>query len=386
MDGEAVEKALEESGVRQETVSLLRDEELLDEKCLRRSMSDILRSLGLKGGQILAIKNAFPSNEKDTSIQTPTIEEKSEKTELLLQKKFSPRVQEAIRSQKMLDNVRNEFLRDVCDSIRQQTLFPTKLERETVALKIVGEYPFIKDAIGSGIGSIEQAIAFRFKNLRKNKPEHKEKSSSSTSDILTKPAKRLKLAGPNALPDIPSGETEDTFKDHMKRLQKEMTKTKGKNQQLIKTLMDATFAMRRREIVQNAVSINDLLKRFPALTLTSELKREFGRISQVRCKDAMDKLRSLAPNIVEYGQQIPAVKNLISNLSTMDEDSKPENLNETIAILVLARVLKDKRDDMFLKVVDENDDIDKVIAETTAPRIVAGENRPLPDPIYIVMD
>jgi hypothetical protein len=53
----------------------------------------------------------------------------------------------------MLDNVRNEFLRDVCDSIRQQTLFPTKLERETVALKIVGEYPFIKHAIGSGIGS-----------------------------------------------------------------------------------------------------------------------------------------------------------------------------------------------------------------------------------------
>ncbi|CAB4025762.1 Hypothetical predicted protein, partial [Paramuricea clavata] len=239
--------------------------------------------------------------------------------------------------------------------------------RETRSV-CVGEYPFIKDAIGSGIRSIEQVIAFRFKNLRKTKPEHKEKSSSSTSDILTKPAKRLKLADPNALPDIPPGETEDTFKDHMKRLQKEMTKTKGKNQQLIKTLMDATFAMGRREIVQNA------------------LKREFGRISQVRCKDAMDKLRSLAPNIVEYGQQIPAVKNLISNLSTMDEDSKPENLNETIAILVLAKVLKDKRDDMFLKVVDENDDIDKVIAETTAPRIVAGENRPLPDPIYIAMD
>ncbi len=54
----------------------------------------------------------------------------------------------------MLDNVRNEFLRDVCDSVRQHTLFPTKLERETVALKIVGEYPFIKDAIGSGIVSI----------------------------------------------------------------------------------------------------------------------------------------------------------------------------------------------------------------------------------------
>jgi hypothetical protein len=52
----------------------------------------------------------------------------------------------------------------------------------------------------------------------------------------------------------------------------------------------------------------------------------------------MDKLRSLAPNIVEYGQQIPAVKNLISNLSTMDEDSKPESMyshSKIICMLLL---------------------------------------------------
>ena len=50
-----------------------------------------------------------------------------------------------------------------------------------------------------------------------------------------------------------------------------MTKTKGKNQELIKTLMDATFAFRRREIVQNTASVDDILKRFPALSLASEV-------------------------------------------------------------------------------------------------------------------
>ena len=60
-------------------------------------------------------------------------------------------VQGAIKAEKMLDNIRNEFLRDICDAIRQYTLYPTKLEREHVAMQVVAEYPFLKDSIGSGI-------------------------------------------------------------------------------------------------------------------------------------------------------------------------------------------------------------------------------------------
>ena len=114
-------------------------------------------------------------------------------------------------------------------------------------------------------------MAFRFKNLRKNKagPNTANKEKGFTSSPDTTPAKRLKLTD---LPDIPPSETEDTYKDHIKRIQREFAKTKGKNQQLIKTLMDATFAFRRREIVQDGAPVHEILKKFPALTLTSEVK------------------------------------------------------------------------------------------------------------------
>ena len=46
-------------------------------------------------------------------------------------------------------------LRDVCSSIRAHTLYPTKAEREHVALMVVQKYPFLADKLGSGIVCIE---------------------------------------------------------------------------------------------------------------------------------------------------------------------------------------------------------------------------------------
>ena len=51
----------------------------------------------------------------------------------------------------MSSRVRNEFTRDVCSSIRAHTLYPTKTEREHVAMLIVKKYPFLADKLGSGI-------------------------------------------------------------------------------------------------------------------------------------------------------------------------------------------------------------------------------------------
>ena len=67
--------------------------------------------------------------------------------------KFSPRVQQAIENRHLVGNVRNEFVRDICAAIWYYTLYPTKMQREHVALKVVDAYPFLKDAIGNGLVS-----------------------------------------------------------------------------------------------------------------------------------------------------------------------------------------------------------------------------------------
>ena len=51
-----------DAGVSQNTISVLKHEEMFDNNSLKLASVDLLRGLGLKRGQILAIKKAFPTN------------------------------------------------------------------------------------------------------------------------------------------------------------------------------------------------------------------------------------------------------------------------------------------------------------------------------------
>ena len=66
---------------------------------------------------------------------------------------FSPAVNKALEEKKLTGNRRNELTRDVCSSIRVHTIYPTKAEREHVAFLLIKKFPFLRDAIGSGIVS-----------------------------------------------------------------------------------------------------------------------------------------------------------------------------------------------------------------------------------------
>ena len=104
---------------------------------------------------------------------------------------------------------------------------------------------------------MEQYIAFRFKTIRRYKPTSDSgEYSETTSDSSTNRRKQLKRNMSGALPQIPEGETEETFKDHCKKVEKEMTKKKGKNMTLIKEIMDCTYAMRRREILNEIMPVD----------------------------------------------------------------------------------------------------------------------------------
>ena len=50
-------------------------------------------------------------------------------------------------------NRRNKFTGDICSSIRDYTMNPTKVEREHVRLMVIKKYPFLADSLGKGIVS-----------------------------------------------------------------------------------------------------------------------------------------------------------------------------------------------------------------------------------------
>ena len=68
---------------------------------------------------------------------------------------------------------------------------------------------------------------------------------------------------------IPEGETEDTCKEHIEVLKKEMARKTNRNIAVIKELMALTFAYRRSTFLKGTMSVGECLDNYPALKLPS---------------------------------------------------------------------------------------------------------------------
>ena len=71
---------------------------------------------------------------------------------------------------------------------------------------------------------------------------------------------------------MPEGETVETCQEHVKCLQKEMTKVTGRNKKIIERLMPLTFAYRRQNLLDDSQRVGDLLEIYPALPLQSQFQ------------------------------------------------------------------------------------------------------------------
>ena len=71
-------------------------------------------------------------------------------------------------------------------------------------------------------------------------------------------------AGVQALPEIQPGEDDISFQRHNRVLQAEWSKVK-RNVMVVEELMERTFPMRRREILESSCNVQTLFKKFPFL-------------------------------------------------------------------------------------------------------------------------
>lgn len=82
--------------------------------------------------------------------------------------------------------------------------------------------------------------------------------------------KRPKRAEVNFLPNFPKGEDGAS----LERLRLQMVdelQTADINLPLISKLMDTTFALRRREVIHDDICVVEVLERWPALKMDSEV-------------------------------------------------------------------------------------------------------------------
>ena len=120
-------------------------------------------------------------------------------------------------------------------------------------------------------GGIVQTLIDRFKDMRQDR-KRTVKSDPSDKEATIKKMTR-KAPGPYAIPDVPAGEDEISFERHNHVLQSEWAKS-SRNAVVIEQLMECTFAMRRRDILDH--SFTDVSTRYPFL-------QEANQVSVLQC-------------------------------------------------------------------------------------------------------
>ncbi|XP_067276272.1 uncharacterized protein [Pseudorasbora parva] len=90
--------------------------------------------------------------------------------------------------------------------------------------------------------------------------------------------KRPKRFEINFLPNFPDGEDEASMESKRKEMVEEMKKRRL-NSALIAQNMNSTFALRRKELIEEQPAVKDTVERWPALFTNSQILSEFSRIS-----------------------------------------------------------------------------------------------------------
>ena len=147
--------------------------------------------------------------------------------------------------------------------------------------EILTKWPHLKKEFVSEADAFDlwkHRLQTYFKNSRRrthNIPEilsrQRKRKGNEDTPIPTKKSCWL-LGVPNYLPIFPEGKNENTMTNHSQRLQKEAKITEEmRNNTLIKTLMDLTFADRRKMIVKDIVKVNVVIEKYPLLCIEEEV-------------------------------------------------------------------------------------------------------------------
>ena len=113
-------------------------------------------------------------------------------------------------------------------------------------------------------------IKDRFENLNKKKNRDTRKLFIQEGQEVHKgkPRRKKAIHPSSAIPAIPEGVTDDTYKEQSKQIVTEWRKS-TKNYSLLKELMSSTFPIRRREVLTQNVRVWKILEDFPNFASSS---------------------------------------------------------------------------------------------------------------------
>ncbi|XP_028430573.1 uncharacterized protein LOC114553561 [Perca flavescens] len=183
---------------------------------------------------------------------------------------------------------KSDILEKVAEEIFKYKAYPTDSDFSDVAEALIKKHPCLSEP-GSynGCYGWKQRLKTKMGNYRTQLKgigcsellANSLKSKAPEDALPAKKVKRPKRGEANHIPDIPTGETPDKLEKERLLLLSEVMKRN--NRALIKDKMAKTFSLRRHEIVEKELGVEDLKVRWPALFSMDEINAEFMRITTV---------------------------------------------------------------------------------------------------------
>ncbi|XP_067353940.1 uncharacterized protein [Channa argus] len=205
--------------------------------------------------------------------------------------------------------MKSDILEKVAEEIYKFKAYPTDSDFSDVSEALIKKHPCLSEP-GSynGCYGWKQRLKTKMGNYRTQLKgigcsevlANSLKSKPLDDALSAKNVKRPRRGEANHIPDIPVGETLGKLEDERLALLNEVKKQN--NRMVIKEKMAKTFSIRRQEIVEKEMGVEELKERWPALFGVDEINAEFLRITtvplQARFLASLDKHHSKLIEII----------------------------------------------------------------------------------------
>ncbi|KAK7919333.1 hypothetical protein WMY93_010617 [Mugilogobius chulae] len=183
---------------------------------------------------------------------------------------------------------KSDILEKVAEEIFKFKAYPTDADYSEVAEALIKKHPCLSEP-GSynGCYGWKQRLKTKMGNYRTQLKGtgcsellvNSLKSKTPEDALPAKNVKRPRRGEANHIPDLPTGETQEKLENERLSLLTDIKKRD--NRAVIKDKMAKTFSLRRREIVEKELGVEELRERWPALFTVDEINAEFLRITTV---------------------------------------------------------------------------------------------------------
>lgn len=265
-------------------------------------------------------------------------------------------------------DMKHDILQKLAETIYKYTAYPQEQHFEQVAAALVERHPCLKEA-GSpnGYSGWMDSLKYKMGNFRSkmraagmadvvvnsNKCMKRRTDDDTSSPRIKKP----KRSETNFLPNFPLGEDKTSLEKDRKELEMDV-KRKPTDSSDINKKMEKTFALRRREIVEDQPPVKVMLERWPGLFTETQVFAEFQRVaSRDLRRDFYDSLDKFSPRLLDIMRKKNGATGLEINRLLQQTNAQALSINSqrTAVLQCLPAYLGDDYKSFMLRCTDSED-------------------------------